>query len=97
MASDLINLMNLSPKELGEFFESIGEKSFRSQQILRWIYQFGVTNFDEMTNLRKDLRAKLKAFLSSGLGYSTVGKFPSGISCSFTTFMFSNPISFKIL
>ena len=60
MASDLINLMNLSPKELGEFFVSIGEKSFRSQQILRWIYQFGVTDFDEMTNLRKDLRAKLK-------------------------------------
>ena len=27
---------------------------------MRWIYQFGVTDFDEMTNLRKDLRAKLK-------------------------------------
>ena len=60
MASDLINLMNLSPKELGEFFVSIGEKSFRSQQILRWIYQFGVTDFDEMPNVRTDLRAKLK-------------------------------------
>ena len=60
MASDLINLMNLSPKELGEFFVSIGEKSFRSQQILRWIYQFGVTDFDEMTNLSLNLREKLK-------------------------------------
>ena len=60
MATDKINLMNLSPEELKEFFESIGEKSFRAQQIMRWIYQFGVTDFEQMTNLRKDLRAKLK-------------------------------------
>ena len=60
MSTDKINLMNLSPAELGEFFVSIGEKSFRSQQILRWVYQFGETDFDKMTNLRKDLRAKLK-------------------------------------
>ena len=58
--TEKINLMSLSPKELGEFFVSIGEKSFRSQQVLRWIYQFGVTEFDEMTNINKDLRAKLK-------------------------------------
>lgn len=32
MATDKINLMNLSPEELKEFFESIGEKSFRAQQ-----------------------------------------------------------------
>ena len=31
MSTDKINLMNLSPAELGEFFVSIGEKSFRSQ------------------------------------------------------------------
>ena len=60
MATDKINLMNLSPEVLKEFFESIGEKSFRAQQIMRWIYQFGVTDFEQMTNLRKDLRAKLK-------------------------------------
>ena len=58
--TEKINLMSLSPKELGEFFVSIGEKSFRSQQVLRWIYQFGVTEFDDMTNINKDLRAKLK-------------------------------------
>ncbi len=60
MSTQKVNLMNLSPKELGEFFVSIGEKSFRSQQILRWIYQFGETDFDKMTNIKKDLRAKLK-------------------------------------
>ena len=33
-------------------------------------------------------KANLNAFLSSGLGYSTVGKFPSGSCCSFTIFIF---------
>ena len=59
MTTEKINLMNLSPLELKKFFESIGEKSFRAQQIMRWIYQFGVTDFEQMSNLRKDLRAKL--------------------------------------
>ena len=54
-----VNLLNLSPFELGEFFTSIGEKSFRSQQLLRWMYQFGETDFSKMSNLRKDLRERL--------------------------------------
>lgn len=60
MTSQLVNLMGLSPDELASFFQSMGEKSFRAQQIMRWIYQFGVTNFDDMTNLNKALRQKLK-------------------------------------
>ena len=60
MTSEKINLMSMSPQELSEFFVSMGEKSFRAQQIMRWIYQFGVTDFDEMSNLNKVLRAKLK-------------------------------------
>ena len=55
-----INLMDLSIEEMKEFFVSLGEKPFRAQQLLRWIYQFGVSNFDEMTNIKKDLRARLK-------------------------------------
>ncbi|MDY6323110.1 MAG: 23S rRNA (adenine(2503)-C(2))-methyltransferase RlmN [Succinivibrio sp.] len=53
------NLMNLSPRELVDFCVSLGEKPFRAQQLLRWIYQFGVTDFEQMTNIKKDLRAKL--------------------------------------
>ncbi|MBO6258345.1 MAG: 23S rRNA (adenine(2503)-C(2))-methyltransferase RlmN [Succinivibrio sp.] len=60
MTENKVNLMDLSPKEMTEFFVSLGEKPFRSQQLLRWIYQFGVTDFAEMTNLRKDLRVKLQ-------------------------------------
>lgn len=37
-----------------------GEKPFRAIQLLKWIHQFGVTDFDEMTNISKSLRVRLK-------------------------------------
>ncbi len=42
------------------FFTQMGEKAFRTSQVLKWIYQVGVHNFDEMTNLSKALRTRLK-------------------------------------
>jgi len=54
-----INLLGFSPKKLEEYFVSIGEKPFRSTQVLKWIHQFGASSFDEMTNISKSLRQKL--------------------------------------
>lgn len=54
------DLLGLDKKGLAEFFVSIGEKPFRSTQIMKWIHQFGISDFDEMTNLSKALREKLK-------------------------------------
>jgi 23S rRNA (adenine2503-C2)-methyltransferase len=42
------------------YFTQIGEKPFRASQVMKWIHQFGVSEFDEMTNLSKALRDKLK-------------------------------------
>lgn len=39
---------------------SLGEPVYRASQIYKWIYQNSVLSFDEMTNLSKDLRARLK-------------------------------------
>ena len=41
------------------YFAAIGEKPFRASQVLKWIYQHGVTDFSEMTTLSKALREKL--------------------------------------
>lgn len=54
------NLMGLSQAKLEAFFETLGEKRFRAAQLLKWIHQLGVTDFDEMTNVSKVLREKLK-------------------------------------
>ena len=54
------NLLNLSRPELEAFFTDNGEKAFRANQVMQWLYQYGVDEFDAMTNLSKDLRTKLK-------------------------------------
>jgi len=55
-----VNLLGLSAEKLTQFFATIGEKPFRSTQVLKWIHQMGVDDFDEMTNLSKGLRERLK-------------------------------------
>ncbi|TYG35387.1 bifunctional tRNA (adenosine(37)-C2)-methyltransferase TrmG/ribosomal RNA large subunit methyltransferase RlmN [Lonepinella koalarum] len=59
--SDKINLMNLTRPQMREFFKELGEKPFRADQLVKWIYHFGEDNFDNMTNLNKQLREKLKS------------------------------------
>ena len=55
-----INLLGLTQPEMEVFFDSLGEKSFRAGQVMKWIHHFGVDDFDAMTNLDKALREKLK-------------------------------------
>lgn len=57
---DRINLLDLDRKAMIRFFADLGEKPFRSSQILKWIHQVGISDINEMTNLSKILRAKLK-------------------------------------
>lgn len=56
---DPINLLDFDRKGLQTFFVGLGEKPFRATQVLKWIYQEGVTDFERMTNLSKPLRAYL--------------------------------------
>ena len=53
------NLLDLDRKGLEGFFLARGEKVFRASQIMKWIYERGVTDFADMTNLSKALRHKL--------------------------------------
>jgi 23S rRNA (adenine2503-C2)-methyltransferase len=55
------NLLGLDADALAEWFSSQGEKPFRARQVLRWIHQGGEGAFARMTDLAKDLRAKLEA------------------------------------
>jgi len=56
-----VNLMNLTRAQMRQFFAELGEKPFRADQLVKWIYHFGEDNFDNMTNLNKKLREKLKS------------------------------------
>ena len=55
------DLKSLNLEQLTEELLSIGEKKFRAKQVYAWIHEKLVDSFDEMTNLSKDLREKLKS------------------------------------
>jgi 23S rRNA (adenine2503-C2)-methyltransferase len=56
-----VNLLDFDRSALRQFFaDELGEKAFRADQVMKWIYHFGCDNFDNMTNINKVLREKLK-------------------------------------
>ena len=61
------NIKDFNLDDLKAEMERIGEKSFRAEQIFKWIFQNNVSSFDEMTNLSNDLRNKLNNNYSLGL------------------------------
>jgi len=60
MTASTVNLLDLDAAGLVAYCDSLGEKPFRAKQLQRWIHQFGVDDFDGMTDLAKSLREKLK-------------------------------------
>ena len=54
-----VNLLGLDRNAMQDYFASLGEKSFHARQVLQWIYQRGVTDFEQMTDLRIALRQTL--------------------------------------
>ena len=58
--ADKTNLLGLPQSELEAMFEVWGEKPFHARQLMRWIYQRGVIEFDAMTDLSKSLRQRLE-------------------------------------
>ncbi|WP_422617455.1 23S rRNA (adenine(2503)-C(2))-methyltransferase RlmN [Rhodoferax sp.] len=54
------NLLDFDLEGLAVFCERLGEKRFRAVQLFRWIHQKGASQFDDMSDLAKSLREKLK-------------------------------------
>ena len=52
-------IKSMLPGQVQEYMVSLGEPSYRGKQVFRWLTQ-GVTSFDEMSDLSKSLREKLK-------------------------------------
>jgi len=56
----MININEFTEQELTDYVESIGEKKFHAKQIYKWLHKVNVESFDEMTDISKSLREKLK-------------------------------------
>lgn len=56
------NIFDFDRPRLERFFEEVlGEKKFRAHQVMKWIHHRYVTDFSQMTDLGKALRAKLES------------------------------------
>src|SRR5262245_1801737 len=55
MRMSATNLLDLLPGEIDSLAESLGAPRYRGQQITRWIYRQGVSDFGRMTNLPREL------------------------------------------
>ncbi len=58
------NIRSFNLEELTRFFVQNGEKAYRAKQVYEWLWKKNARNFDEMTNLSKDLRAFLDQHFS---------------------------------
>lgn len=54
------NLLGVTKEELEQYFLDIGEKKFKATQIFEWLYQKRVFNIDEFSNIKKEIRERLK-------------------------------------
>ena len=52
------NIKSMTQTEIGQILKDMGQPAFRAKQVYTWLHK-GVTDYDQMTNLSKDLRAKL--------------------------------------
>ncbi|MEQ4543191.1 MAG: bifunctional tRNA (adenosine(37)-C2)-methyltransferase TrmG/ribosomal RNA large subunit methyltransferase RlmN, partial [Pantoea agglomerans] len=57
--SQKINLLDLNRQQMREFFLSLGEKPFRADQVMKWIYHYCCDDFEQMTDINKKLRNRL--------------------------------------
>ena len=54
------NIIDYTREELEEYFLSIGEKKFKALQVYEWLYQKREYNVDNWSNIKKEIRDKIK-------------------------------------
>ncbi|MGH8041014.1 MAG: 23S rRNA (adenine(2503)-C(2))-methyltransferase RlmN [Rudaea sp.] len=59
MTTAKVNLLDYDRQGLRELFVQLGEKPYRAEQVMKWIYHRHVTDFSQMTDVGKALCAKL--------------------------------------
>lgn len=60
MVSEKKDIRSLTKEELRTFFESIGDKAFRGNQVYEWLWGKGIHSFEDMTNISKETRTHLE-------------------------------------
>ncbi|MGQ5288838.1 bifunctional tRNA (adenosine(37)-C2)-methyltransferase TrmG/ribosomal RNA large subunit methyltransferase RlmN [Pectobacterium actinidiae] len=59
-SAEKINLLDLNRQQMRDLFISMGEKPFRADQVMKWIYHYCCDDFNQMTDINKVFRSKLQ-------------------------------------
>ena len=59
-----MNIYSYTLEKLEKYFESIGEKKFHARQVFRWLYDKKIKSIDEITDIKKDVKDKIKKDMS---------------------------------
>ncbi|MCX4253981.1 MAG: 23S rRNA (adenine(2503)-C(2))-methyltransferase RlmN [Bacilli bacterium] len=59
------NIFDLTREEFEDYFLSIGEKKFKALQVYEWLYQKREFDIDNFSNIKKEIRDKLKSSFSN--------------------------------
>ena len=61
MIQPVTNLLGMDRASLQQFFSSRGQPAYRAVQLINWIHNRGIVDFDLMTDISKSLRASLQS------------------------------------
>lgn len=64
---DRVSLKEMNPAALRSFMASLGEPAYRGSQVFRWLYRRAAASWEEMTDLPRELRARLAAVADLGV------------------------------
>ena len=59
-----MNIYSYTLEKLETYFESIGEKKFHARQVFKWLYDKKIKSIDEITDIKKDVKDKIKKDMS---------------------------------
>ena len=59
-----MNIYDITREDLQQYFLDMGQKKFHADQLFSWCYEKRITNWDEITNIKKELIETLKTKFS---------------------------------
>ena len=82
----MTDLKSMTLEEITAALRAMGEPSFRGKQVFTWLHR-GITDFDEMMNIPKSLREKLRAeyYITASRCRSSTGRSNTSGSCKMAT------------
>ena len=62
-----MNVYNMTLESLEEYFDSIGQKKFKAKQLYKWLYEKNINDYDEITDIKKDVIERIKKDFSNDM------------------------------